>query len=58
MASLILNRVIGDNEEFLDEVIDFEPVDNSNVEIEEGNKLYIHTIVYFIIKNKNIYFTE
>ena len=44
MANLILNRGIVDNEEFLGEAIDFEPIDNSDVEIEEGNKLYFHPI--------------
>ena len=54
MANLILNRGIVDNEEFLGEVIDFEPIDNSDVEIEEGNKLYIHPIDTENPKLKNI----
>ena len=39
MVSLILNRV-----RVINRVRVVEPVDNSNVEIEESNKLYIHTI--------------
>ena len=54
MANLILNRGIVDNEEFLGEAIDFEPIDNSDVEIEEGNKLYIHPIDTENPKLKNI----
>jgi hypothetical protein len=46
---LILNprkktQKIVDNEQFLGEEIDFKPIDNSHVEIEEDNKLYIHPI--------------
>lgn len=49
MVSLILNRV-----RVINRVRVVEPVDNSNVEIEESNKLYIHTIDTENPKLKNI----